>query len=96
MHLISEKALKEAGEKFPEHRVELALLGATLVKGYFKTPEALKAQFPSLDNFKYRDKHYVINVGHNTLRLVALVFFESQKFYIRHIFTHKEYDMFTA
>ena len=96
MHVIAQKALLDAGVRFPEHRSELAKLGTTLAKGYFKTPERLKAQFPSLDNLKYLDKHCVIDVGRNELRLVALIFFESQKFYIRHVFTHKEYEVFTA
>lgn len=59
------------------------------------TPAALKKLFPTLDNFKYLDKHYVIDIANNNLRLVALIFFESQKFYVRHVFTHKEYDRFT-
>ncbi|HCD5611125.1 TPA: type II toxin-antitoxin system toxin HigB, partial [Escherichia coli] len=42
------------------------------------------------------DKHYVFNVGGNELRVVAMVFFESQKCYIREVMTHKEYDFFTA
>lgn len=54
------------------------------------TPTALKAVFPSLYNFKYLDKHYVINIGRNELRVVAMLFFETQKCYIRHVFTHKE------
>ena len=39
--------------------------------------------------------HYVIDIANNNLRVVALIFFESQKFYVRHVFTHKEYDRFT-
>lgn len=54
-----------------------------------------KKLFPTLDNFKYLDKHYVIDIANNNLRVVALIFFESQKFYVRHVFTHKEYDRFT-
>ncbi|MDM7090899.1 type II toxin-antitoxin system HigB family toxin, partial [Enterobacter hormaechei] len=37
----------------------------------------------------------VIDIANNNLRVVALIFFESQKFYVRHVFTHKEYDRFT-
>ncbi|UAK21879.1 type II toxin-antitoxin system HigB family toxin [Kluyvera sp. CRP] len=96
MHLITLKALKDAGDKFPQHKTELVALGNVLAKGYFRTPTALKAVFPSLDNFKYLDKHYVINIGRNELRVVAMLFFETQKCYIRHVFTHKEYDIFTA
>ncbi|ADP13303.1 Uncharacterized protein ygjN (plasmid) [Erwinia sp. Ejp617] len=96
MHLISRSMIKDATDKYPQHSRELLALMIAIEKGYFKAPEALKAAFPSLDNLKYLDKHYVINIGRNDLRLVALVFFESQKFYVRHVFTHKEYDVFTA
>lgn len=71
------------------------LWGTRLLRDISK-PESLKAVFPSLDNFKYLDKHYVFNVGGNELRVVAMVFFESQKCYIREVMTHKEYDFFTA
>ncbi|MDA6831004.1 hypothetical protein OSL32_02885, partial [Escherichia coli] len=57
MHLITQKALKDAAEKYPQHKTELVALGNTIAKGYFKKPESLKAVFPSLDNFKYLDKH---------------------------------------
>lgn len=96
MHLIAHKALKKAADRFPQYEDELLQLGFTVSKGYFRTPESLRIAFPSLDNFKYLDKYYVINLGHNELRLVALIFFESQKFYVRHVFTHKEYDSFTV
>jgi len=45
-----------------------------------------------LDNFKYRDKWYVIDIGGNKLRIMALIFFRNQKFYVKHIVTHAEYD----
>ena len=96
MHLITQKALKDAAEKYPQHKTELVALGNTIAKGYFKKPESLKAVFPSLDNFKYLGKDYVFNVGGNELRVVAMVFFESQKCYIREVMTPKEYDFFTA
>lgn len=96
MHLISRSMIKDATDKYPQHSRELLALMIAIEKGHFKTPDSLKAAFPSLDNLKYLDKHYVINIGRNDLRLVALIFFESQKFYVRHVFTHKEYDVFTA
>lgn len=96
MHLISMKTVVEACERFPQFRKELTDFGRTLEKVNGGTPETLKQVFPSLDNFKYLDKHYVINVANNNLRVIALIFFEGQKFYIRHIFNHTEYDKFTA
>ncbi len=94
MHLISMKAILDAVTQFPQHKEEL-LFGSHHRKEPLPTPAALKKLFPTLDNFKYLDKHYVIDIANNNLRVVALIFFESQKFYVRHVFTHKEYDRFT-
>ena len=48
--------------------------------------------FPTLDNFKYRDKWYVLNVGGNHLRLIAAILFTIRTMYVKHIVTHAEYD----
>ena len=37
-------------------------------------------EFPTLDNFKYKDKRYVIDIGGNNLRIMAMVLFKNQKF----------------
>ncbi len=95
MHLISMKAIQEAVYRFPLHKVALLNMAKTIEKAHCPTPEDLKKLFPTLDNFKYLSKHYVIDLSRNELRIVVLIFFESQKFYIRHVFTHKEYDHFT-
>lgn len=95
MHLISLRALSEASERFPQHAQELLILARVIEKGHFPTPESLKKVYPTLDNFKYLDKHYVINIARNELRLIALIFFESQKFYVRDIMTHADYMRFT-
>lgn len=96
MHIISMKAIQAACGRFPQHREDILSFGRMIEKANCPTPEALKQLFPSLDNFKYIDKHYIINISNNKLRVFALIFFESQKFYIRHIFNHAEYDKFTA
>ncbi|WP_061706671.1 type II toxin-antitoxin system HigB family toxin [Pseudenterobacter timonensis] len=95
MHLISMKAIVDAVKLYPQHKEALLFLGRTIEKSHCQTPAALKKLFPTLDNFKYLDKHYVIDIANNNLRVVALIFFESQKFYLRDVFTHKEYDRFT-
>lgn len=95
MHLISLRALSEASKRFPQHAQELLMLARIIEKGYAPTPESLKKIYPTLDNFKYLDKHYVINIARNELRLIALIFFESQKFYVRDIMTHADYIRFT-
>ena len=61
----------------------------------FKTPEELKEVFPSLDNFKYRDKWYVLDVGGNNLRVMAFIQFVNGRFYVKHIVSHADYDRLT-
>ncbi|MBW6098110.1 type II toxin-antitoxin system HigB family toxin [Escherichia coli] len=73
------------------------LWGNTIAKGYFKKPESLKKQYSHL----WITSNIWISImfsmlGGNELRVVAMVFFESQKCYIREVMTHKEYDFFTA
>lgn len=36
----------------------------------------MKNVYPSLDNFKYKDKWYVLNIGGDNLRLMTLSNFE--------------------
>ena len=67
-----------------------------LDKGHYETPEKLKAAFPSLDNFRYKDKWYVIDIGGNSLRLLAMIIFENETVLVRHIVTHAEYDKLCA
>jgi len=57
-----------------------------------KTPEEMRESIPTLDNFKHRDKWWVIDVGGNNLRLIAIIKFVHQKVLIKHIVTHAEYD----
>lgn len=63
-----------------------------LKKSDFKTPEEMKAVFGSLDNFKYRNKWYVLDVGGNDLRLIAFIQFINARVYVKHIVTHTDYD----
>ncbi len=92
MHIIKKAVFDEAGKRFPKEKRAIDAAFRVLRKGTFATPEELKQLFPSLDNFKYRDKWYVIDIGGNKLRLMALIFFRNQKFYVKHIVTHAEYD----
>lgn len=92
MHVIKKAVFDEAGKKFPNEKKAIDAAFQVLKRGIFKTPEEMKSVFPSLDNFKYKDKWYVIDIGGNNLRLMALIFFRNQKFYVKHIVTHSEYD----
>ena len=86
------RAFEEATRRFPNDKTAIMDAYRVLNSGTFKTPEELKQIFPSLDNFKYKDKWYVIDIGGNNLRIMAMVLFTNQKFYVKHIVTHPEYD----
>ncbi|HBC6264613.1 MULTISPECIES: type II toxin-antitoxin system HigB family toxin [Citrobacter] len=96
MHVISRKPFNEAILRFPNHMAALVDLLNILEKKMFHTPEDMKQYIPSLDNFKYRNKWWVINVSGNCLRLIAYIDFKLQKVFVKHIVHHAEYDRLTT
>ncbi len=52
----------------------------------------------NVDLFKPRAAHnwVVIDVGGNNLRLIGGVNYIRQKFYVKHVYTHAEYDVANA
>ena len=92
MHVISRKPFNDAAKLYPNDRLAIETTYKLLRNGTFNDPNELKALFPSLDNFKYKDKWWVINIGGNNLRLIAFIEFRDNRMYVRHITTHAEYD----
>lgn len=92
MHVISRKPFNEAAKKYPNDAAAIDAAYKSLRNGDFHTPDELKSLFPSLDNFKYKDKWWVIDIGGNNLRLIAFIEFRDSRMYVKHIVTHAEYD----
>lgn len=92
MHVISRKPFNDAAKKYPNDANAIEALYKVLRNGTFKSPDELKAMFPSLDNFKYRDKWWVIDIGGNNLRLIAFIEFRDVRMYVKHIVNHADYD----
>lgn len=82
----------EACVKYPNDRVAIMDAYRVIKSNTFETPDQLRQLFPSLDNFKYKDKWWVIDIGGNNLRLLAFIQFLNNRFYVKHIVTHAEYD----
>lgn len=95
MHIISRKPFNDAARQFPNDRDSLVNTYTTLRNGRFETPDQLRQVFPSLDNFKYRGKWWVIDIGGNNLRMIAFIEFRDNRMYVKHIFSHAEYDRLT-
>lgn len=91
MNLISKRPFNEAAKTHPNQRQALEDLYRVLRTGEFGTPEAMRRVFPSLDNFKHKDKWWVLDVGGNHLRVIAFIQFAQNRMYVKHIATHAEY-----
>lgn len=96
MNVISKRPFNDAALKHPNDRDALLEMYRVMRTTDFKTPDELKAVYPSLDNFKYKDGWWVIDVGGNNLRLIAFIQFVNKRMYIKHIVNHAEYDKLTA
>ena len=92
MHVISRIAFRDAALAYPNHAAAIDGLYKTLKSGSYTQPDQLRAKYPSLDNFKYRDKWWVIDIGGNSLRLIAFIEFRYNRIYVKHIVNHADYD----
>ena len=92
MHVISKRPFNEAAKAHPNQRQALEDLYRVLRKSEFASPEEMRRVFPSLDNFKHKDKWWVLDVGGNHLRIIAFIQFVQKRMYVKHILTHAEYD----
>lgn len=92
MHVISRRPFNDAAKAQPNQRQALDDLYRVLRNSNFSSPDEMRKLFPSLDNFKYKDKWWVIDVGGNNLRVLAFIQFLHNRIYVKHILTHAEYD----
>lgn len=95
MHVIARTIFNEAIKKYPNDAKAIDDLYRLLNSGKFHDHHELKKVVPSLDNFKYKDKWWVIDIGGNNLRLIAFVEFRHNRIFVKQIVTHKEYDRLT-
>ncbi len=94
MHVLTKRPFVEAARRFPNQREALLDLYRVLDRNsaQFTNPDEMRRLFPSLDNFIYRDKWWVLDVGGNHLRMIACIQFRQNRLFVKHIVTHAEYD----
>lgn len=56
MHIISREPFNNATKQYPNEAAALEAIYKALRRGEFRTPDELKALFPSLDRMKYKEK----------------------------------------
>ncbi|TBU81909.1 type II toxin-antitoxin system HigB family toxin [Pseudomonas daroniae] len=89
MHVITQKRIWEAKNKWPNTANALDAWYRLISKVELKDFAELKQLFPSVG--KVANKH-VFDIGGNKLRLIAVVDYPFKKVFIRDVLDHKEYD----
>ena len=93
MHVISRKALTDFWRSHRDAETPLRAWFKATSKGTFRNLAELRRTFSSVDYMRAGKKEfYVFNIGGNKYRLIAAVHFNTQKLFVRHVLTHKEYD----
>ncbi|BDD01977.1 type II toxin-antitoxin system HigB family toxin [Persicobacter psychrovividus] len=89
--IISKKRIHDFAQDHPDSLVPLKKWMITVESGSFSNFHDLKSAFRAPDKV---GRNVVFNIGANKYRLVAKVeFYETgATFFIRGLFTHKEYD----
>jgi len=89
VRVISNKALREFGSLHPDANRPLQAWRMAMEQGFFQNFADLKCAFGSVD--RVGDLH-IFNIGGNKYRLIAYIRFDWQRCYIKHVFTHAEYE----
>ncbi|NHB96970.1 cytoplasmic protein [Photorhabdus stackebrandtii] len=66
---------EKVARNFPNDADAIIATYKQLKEKDFDNPAELRNQFPSLDNFKYRNKWWVIDIGGQNLRMIAYINF---------------------
>lgn len=90
MRVLSRRRLREFWERHPDAQTPLDAWHKRAEKADWKKFADLRGDYRTADLV---GPYVVINVGGNKYRLILEVFFESGVILVRHVLTHKEYDL---
>ena len=89
MHIISIKALRNFWLKHSASEKPLKNWGTVIEYVKLDDFNHLKQIYNSVD---YVRPYTIFDVAGNNLRIIAVIHYNTEKIYIRHVFTHREYD----
>jgi mRNA interferase HigB len=89
VHVISKKALRDFWARHPAAKTRLEAWHRMLGASRFESFSDIKRAFNSAD---YVPPFIVFDVGGNNYRVVCVAHFNVQRLYVRHVFTHAQYD----
>jgi mRNA interferase HigB len=94
MVIISYRAIREFGKKYPDALEALNIWHTTVEKASWSHYHEAKEAFNSID--AVGNDRYVFNIKGNKYRLITLINFKVRTLYILFIGTHAEYDKIDA
>lgn len=89
MHIITRTRIVDFANKHPDCATALNSWYRIIKHSTISNFAELRSIFPSADQVEGLT---VFNIGGNKARLIAAIHYNTQKLYIRHVLTHKEYD----
>ncbi|QEM83109.1 type II toxin-antitoxin system HigB family toxin [Halomonas binhaiensis] len=89
MHIITQKRIWEAMERWPHAATALNSWYRLMKTSEPKDFAAMKGIFPAADKV---GSYHVFDIGGNKIRLIATVHYRAKRVFIRHILDHAEYD----
>jgi mRNA interferase HigB len=90
MHVLSRKALREFWSVHPDAERPLRRWYHTAMKAKWSSFADLRATYGTADQV---DRFTVFNIAGNKYRLIAAIHYNRGKVFVRHVLTHKEYDL---
>lgn len=95
MRVIKPSRLRQAYTDHPDAKIRV-LVWYKLIREHYPNLSSLRAAFPTVDLVRVGQRdYYVFNIGGNHYRLVVGINFQTSKVYVKHFFTHREYDTWT-
>ena len=87
MHVSSRKMIRDFYRLHPVAKESLERWYQLVKKSNFRSFAEIKRTFAGADQVK---NFVVFNIGGNKYRLIALIKYDFNRIYIRHVLTHKE------
>ena len=89
MRVISNKALLDFAQLHPAAAGPFQAWRRPVEANAFQDFADIRRAFNAADRVK---ASYALDIGGNKYRIVAVIHFNAQKIFVRHVFTHKEDD----
>jgi mRNA interferase HigB len=89
MRVISRRALREFWELNPQAEPPLSAWFRIMERSRFSNFGAIKQTFRAAD---YVPPYTIFDIGGNKFRIITVIHYDRERVYIRHVFTHREYD----